>query len=51
MDAVDNPDDTLRFYMALRKAQVPAELHLYAHGPRIRRAADKSADHALAGSR
>lgn len=31
-DHVDNVDDALSYYIALKEAQVPAELHLYAHG-------------------
>src|ERR1700730_11469233 len=31
-DHVDNVDDSLAYYIALRKAGVPAEMHLYAQG-------------------
>jgi acetyl esterase/lipase len=31
-DNVDNVDDALSYYIALKNAKVPAELHLYAHG-------------------
>ena len=31
-DHVDNVDDSLAYYIALRKAGVPAEIHLYARG-------------------
>jgi acetyl esterase/lipase len=31
-DHVDNVDDSLAYYIALRKAGVPVEMHLYAHG-------------------
>jgi acetyl esterase/lipase len=31
-DHVDNVDDSLAYYIALKKAGVPAETHLYAHG-------------------
>jgi acetyl esterase/lipase len=31
-DPVDNVNNSLAYYIALRKAKVPAELHLYAHG-------------------
>jgi acetyl esterase/lipase len=31
-DDVDNVDDSLAYYIALRKAGVPAEMHLYAQG-------------------
>lgn len=31
-DNVDNVDDALSYYIALKKAKVPAELHLYSHG-------------------
>ncbi|HEY6844224.1 MAG TPA: alpha/beta hydrolase [Thermoanaerobaculia bacterium] len=31
-DPVDDVNDTLLFYIALQKAHVPAEMHLYAHG-------------------
>lgn len=31
-DHVDNVDDSLSYYIALKKAGVPAEMHLYAHG-------------------
>ena len=31
-DNVDNVDDALSYYIALKDARVPAELHLYAHG-------------------
>jgi acetyl esterase/lipase len=31
-DHVDNVDDSLAYYIALRKAGVPVEMHLYAQG-------------------
>jgi acetyl esterase/lipase len=31
-DHVDNVDDSLAYYIALKNAGVPAEMHLYAHG-------------------
>ena len=31
-DHVDNVDDSLAYYIALRKVGVPVEMHLYAHG-------------------
>jgi len=31
-DHVDNVDDALSYYIALKNAGVPAEMHLYAHG-------------------
>ncbi|MFZ0518541.1 MAG: alpha/beta hydrolase [Acidobacteriaceae bacterium] len=31
-DHVDNVDDSLSYYIALKDAGVPAEMHLYAHG-------------------
>jgi acetyl esterase/lipase len=31
-DHVDNVDDSLAYYVALKKAGVPVEMHLYAHG-------------------
>ena len=31
-DHVDNVDDALAYYIALKKAGVPVEMHLYAHG-------------------
>jgi acetyl esterase/lipase len=31
-DHVDNVDDSLSYYIALKKAGVPVEMHLYAHG-------------------
>jgi acetyl esterase/lipase len=31
-DDVDNVDDALAYYIELRNAQVPVEMHLYAHG-------------------
>ena len=31
-DNVDNVDDALSYYIALKNAKVPVELHLYAHG-------------------
>lgn len=31
-DDVDNVDDALAYYIGLRNAQVPTEMHLYAHG-------------------
>ncbi len=31
-DHVDNVDDALSYYIALRKISVPAEIHLYPHG-------------------
>jgi acetyl esterase/lipase len=31
-DHVDNVDDSLAYYIALKKAGVPVEMHLYAHG-------------------
>jgi acetyl esterase/lipase len=31
-DNVDNVDDALSYYIALKKARVPVEIHLYAHG-------------------
>jgi acetyl esterase/lipase len=31
-DDVDNVDDSLAYYIALKKAGVPVEMHLYAHG-------------------
>ncbi len=31
-DTVDNVDDALAYYIGLRHAQVPVEMHLYAHG-------------------
>jgi acetyl esterase/lipase len=31
-DHVDNVDDSLAYYNALKKAEVPVEMHLYAHG-------------------
>jgi acetyl esterase/lipase len=31
-DDVDNVNDSLVYYIALKKAQVPVEMHLYAHG-------------------
>ncbi len=31
-DYVDNVDDSLAYYIALKNAGVPAEMHLYAHG-------------------
>ena len=31
-DHVDNVDDALAYYIALKKAKVPAEMHLYAQG-------------------
>ena len=31
-DHVDNVDDSLAYYIALKKAGVPAEMHLYAQG-------------------
>jgi acetyl esterase/lipase len=31
-DHVDNVDDSLAYYIALKKAEVPVEMHLYAHG-------------------
>jgi acetyl esterase/lipase len=31
-DHVDNVDDSLAYYIALKKARVPAEMHLYAQG-------------------
>jgi acetyl esterase/lipase len=31
-DHVDNVDDSLAYYIALKKAKVPAEMHLYAEG-------------------
>lgn len=31
-DNVDNVDDALSYYIALKNAKVPAELHLFAHG-------------------
>ncbi len=31
-DHVDNVDDSLAYYIALKKAGVPSEMHLYAHG-------------------
>jgi acetyl esterase/lipase len=31
-DHVDNVDDALSYYIALKNARVPAEMHLYAHG-------------------
>jgi acetyl esterase/lipase len=31
-DHVDNVDDALSYYIALKNARVPAEMHVYAHG-------------------
>jgi acetyl esterase/lipase len=31
-DRVDNVNDSLAYYIALKRAQVPVEMHLYAHG-------------------
>lgn len=31
-DHVDNVDDSLAYYLALKKAGVPVEMHLYAQG-------------------
>ena len=31
-DHVDNVDDSLSYYIALKNAGVPTEMHLYAHG-------------------
>src|SRR5665213_2931074 len=31
-DDVDNVDDSLSYYIALKKAKIPVEMHLYAHG-------------------
>ncbi|MDW5265695.1 MULTISPECIES: alpha/beta hydrolase [Acidobacteriaceae] len=31
-DNVDNVNDSLSYYIALKKAKVPVEMHLYAHG-------------------
>ena len=31
-DDVDNVDDSLAYYIALKKAGIPTEMHLYAHG-------------------
>ncbi|WP_348267708.1 alpha/beta hydrolase [Edaphobacter paludis] len=31
-DHVDNVDDSLSYYIALKNARVPVEMHLYAHG-------------------
>jgi acetyl esterase/lipase len=31
-DNVDNVNDSLAYYIALKRAQVPVEMHLYAHG-------------------
>ena len=31
-DNVDNVDDALSYYIALKNAKVPSEIHLYAHG-------------------
>jgi acetyl esterase/lipase len=31
-DQVDNVDDSLAYYIALKKAGVPVEVHLYTHG-------------------
>ena len=31
-DPVDNVNNSLAYYLALKKAKVPAEIHLYAHG-------------------
>jgi len=29
---MDNGDDSLAYYIALKNAKVPVEMHLYAHG-------------------
>jgi len=47
-DHVDNVDDSLAYYIALKKAGVPVEMHLYAqagHAFGLRR---RSSDHGLA---
>jgi acetyl esterase/lipase len=31
-DQVNNVDDSLAYYIALKKAGVPVEMHLYTHG-------------------
>jgi hypothetical protein len=47
---VDNIENSLVYFAALKKANVPVEMHIYAHGgPRVWATPHRLADHAVAG--
>jgi len=50
-DHVDGVNQSLVYYTALIEESVPAEMHVYAHGGRLRIATDERSDHALADAR